>query len=394
MLKSKNDYLKIQSKFKYFVFLLLYFLTYPLAKLICGRKNNWIICERGDDAQDNGFVFYKFLRERHKEINAYFLIKKDSPDFKKVNNLGKTIKFGSIKHFIFVIGTPVKISSHLFGYAPWVPMNKYYRRNRTKDVHVFLQHGITKNFHQGLVKDVCKSLDLFICGAKPEYDYIFKEFGYNDSTPQYTGFARFDSLTDNGVIQILLMPTWRQNLADLNNDDFIKTEYFQMWQSLMNHKEFKNFSVLNNIPVKFYIHHSFLKFLKLFSGNDFVEIVEYEKQTVQELLKESSLLITDFSSVYFDFAYMRKPVIYFQFDEENYFKNHYEKGYFDYRRDGFGDVCTDIESTIKSIKKIANNNMRLDSKYLERINGYFAYHDKCNCERIFNQIERLTNESK
>ena len=172
MLKSKNDYLKIQSKFKYFVFLVLYFLTYPLAKLICGRKNNWIICERGDDAQDNGFVFYKYLRERHKEINAYFLIKKDSPDFKKVNNLGKTIKFGSIKHFIFVIGTPVKISSHLFGYAPWAPMNKYYRRNRTNDVHVFLQHGIIKNFHQGLVKDVCKSLDLFICGAKPEYDYI------------------------------------------------------------------------------------------------------------------------------------------------------------------------------------------------------------------------------
>ena len=28
------------------------------------------------------------------------------------------------------------------------------------------------------------------------------------------------------------------------------------------------------------------------------------------------MLITDYSSVYFDIAYMRKPIIFYQFDEE------------------------------------------------------------------------------
>ena len=43
-------------------------------------------------------------------------------------------------------------------------------------------------------------------------------------------------------------------------------------------------------------------------------IADWKKYDVQGLLKESALLITDLSSVFMDFAYMRKPMIYYQFD--------------------------------------------------------------------------------
>ncbi|MFR6589327.1 MAG: hypothetical protein ACLURV_03080 [Gallintestinimicrobium sp.] len=36
----------------------------------------------------------------------------------------------------------------------------------------------------------------------------------------------------------------------------------------------------------------------------------------------------------FDVAFLRKPVVYYQFDEEEFRKYHYQKGYFDFRRDG------------------------------------------------------------
>ena len=106
----------------------------------------------------------------------------------------------------------------------------------------------------------------------------------------------------------------------------------------------------------------------------------------KDLLKESKLLVTDFSSVYFDFGYMRKPVVHFQFDESTFNDNHYTKGYFDYRRDGFGDVCLKTEDTVDSIIKIINGDFTVEDKYLKRMNSNFVYRDDKNCERIFNRI--------
>ena len=51
-------------------------------------------------------------------------------------------------------------------------------------------------------------------------------------------------------------------------------------------------------------------------------------------------MITDYSSVAFEMAYLKKAVLYYQFDEEEFFSGkHWQKGYFDYRKDGFGAVC-------------------------------------------------------
>ena len=60
----------------------------------------------------------------------------------------------------------------------------------------------------------------------------------------------------------------------------------------------------------------------------------------QDLLNNSSVLLTDYSSVFFDFAYLKKPVIYYHPENDSY---HYEGSYFDYETMGFGDVAIDKE---------------------------------------------------
>ena len=64
---------------------------------------------------------------------------------------------------------------------------------------------------------------------------------------------------------------------------------------------------------------------------------------------DCALLVTDYSSVFFDVAFLRKPVVYYQFDEEEFRKYHYQKGYFDFRRDGFGPVCTTQEALLGAL---------------------------------------------
>jgi CDP-glycerol glycerophosphotransferase (TagB/SpsB family) len=120
-----------------------------------------------------------------------------------------------------------------------------------------------------------------------------------------------------------------------------------------------------------------------------VVIASIEEYDIQTLLKESKLLITDYSSVFFDFAYMNKPTIYYQFDEEDFFGSQYDKGYFDYRDNGFGDVVTQKRALLEAIKKVVNNNFEMEEKYKERIKGFFVLHDEKNRERIYNEIIKL-----
>ena len=392
MKQEQNEFIKIKSKFKYFVFLLIYFVLLPIARLIYFRKNRWIICERSVEAQDNGYIFYNYLKKNHPEIKVTYIIDKNCEDAKKFSGADRIVHFASFKHFLLAIGSSVCISSQLFGYAPWIVFATYLRRNKTKSKHIFLQHGIIKNEHKGLHGDVCKALSLFVCGAKPEYDYILSRFNYDKEIPRYTGLARFDFLYSshyNSKNQILIMPTWRSELINVGISDFKKSCFFKEWNSLIQNKELLDACRKNDTTIKFYLHFEMQKYCSLFSSSDVVDVVKYGEETVQKLLIESKLLITDFSSVYFDVAYMNKPVIYYQFDESTFYSNHYEKGYFDYRRDGFGRVCITNFDVIQSIKVYLKNNYKVEKMFRHRARIFFTMNDNNNCKRIFEAIKSL-----
>lgn len=393
MRKEKSKYLSIKSKTKYFTFLCIYFFLHPFCKLIYGRKRNWLICERGTDAQDNGYFFFKYLREKQPNINAVYLIKRKSKDYLKVSSLGKTVEFGSLRHFLMAIGFPVKISSHLYGYAPWIQMATFFRRNKTKDIHVFLQHGITKNKQPGFYKTNCKSLKLFVCGAKPEYDFINSEFGYTDKTVLYTGFPRYDSLKDdskdNSFKQILVFPTWRRYIEHMNENDFLCSRFFNEWNKFLKDAKLLETCQQNNCQIKLCLHPSIKIFSHCFTENKIVSIVNVDDIRVQDLINESCMLITDFSSIFYDFAYLNKPIVYFQFDEDEYYIGHYDKGYFDYRRDGFGPVSINAKDAAQNVSACIKNSFTNDQKYNGKCKNHFLLRDTKNSIRIFDEIIRL-----
>ena len=60
----------------------------------------WLISERGKDARDNGYVFYKYLKREHPEIPIKFVISDDSPDRLRVDDCD-VIRFRSLKHYLY-----------------------------------------------------------------------------------------------------------------------------------------------------------------------------------------------------------------------------------------------------------------------------------------------------
>ena len=146
----------------------------------------------------------------------------------------------------------------------------------------------------------------------------------------------------------------------------------------------------HNLKLFFYPHYEMQKYISMFkSSNDHIVIADFDSYDVQELLKKSKLLITDYSSVFFDFAYMLKPCIYYQFDVKDFTEQHYGKGYFDYEKDGFGKVVSDSETLIEEIVKIINRNFKLEEQYSSNICRFFQKHDTNNCQRIFEEIRKL-----
>ncbi len=145
----------------------------------------------------------------------------------------------------------------------------------------------------------------------------------------------------------------------------------------------------NDYKIKFCVHPNVVVQLEDFKENDCI-IIEKNAVNYQKEFCENALLITDYSSVFFDFAYLKKPVIYLQHDRKEFFEGQlYNEGYFDYNKMGFGPVCKNLDQAVNAIIECVENGCKLEKKYANRIDSFFTYHDDKNCERVFKEIEKL-----
>ena len=366
-------------------------LLLPIAKLKFRGKEVWLVCERGVDARDNGYHMFRYLRTEHPEIDAWYLITPDSPDLDKVAGLGNIAFRASLMHWLVYISATRIVTAFQPLYIP--SSNLRFAREVTeknKMKIVFLQHGVIYNDFP-LYHREQSVFDLFICGAKPEFDFVSSHFNYVNGEVRYTGLARFDALHHfETKRQILIMPTFRRWLEKVSPEDFAQSEYATRWNHLLNHPALAALAEKYHVNIMFYPHHIMQPYIAQFtpsSGN--ITICDRHNYDVQTLLKESLLLVTDYSSVQTDFAYMKKPLLYYQFDEEEVFKKHYGRGYFNYHTMGFGECVAEEDAVLRLIEEYLENGCVMKPQYLKRLEGFFQLNDTHNCERIYNEIRTL-----
>lgn len=360
------------------------------------HPNIWLICERENEARDNGYWFYKFMVMNHPEIESVYAINKKSIDYRKVQHLGKVIQYGSIIHWLYYFSAKWNISSQKEGkpnaalcYVLEVILGL--RRNRA-----YIRHGISKDDQRWVYYDVTK-MQIFVCSARREFNFVNEKFGYPEKNVKLIGLCRYDNLLTPHELkrQILVMPTMREWLRDITSEtekfegskDIAKSEYFLTWNSFIHNKKLQELLFDTNMELIFFPHAALQKYIHLFKSNcSRIHIGDARQYDVQSLLMQSQVLITDYSSVFFDFAYMKKPLIYYQFDYDKYRKGQYQEGYFSYKEDGFGPVVGDEEQLIKMIQVTLSNDCRMGKKYISRVDDFFEYVDKNNCKRTYEAI--------
>ena len=193
------------------------------------------------------------------------------------------------------------------------------------------------------------------------------------------------------------MPTWRNWISREVECEkyegtkvFEQTEYFKTWNGFLNNGKIAQFLEDNDLKIIFYPHRNMQKYIDKFSSaSSRITIANSNDYDVQQLIKTSVLMITDYSSVFFDFAYLGKPIIFYQFDEQKFRQGQYKQGYFDYRTTELGSWAEDIDGVLEAL---SNNLNKIGVPNQEIAKKYFKYVDNNNCKRVYEEIKNATNK--
>ncbi|CAM2810409.1 CDP-glycerol glycerophosphotransferase family protein [Erysipelothrix tonsillarum] len=380
-----------------------FLLAYPISKIYkLFRKDLWLFCENGLEGRDNAYWLFKYTNE-NLELDTVFVISERSPDYERVNQIGKTIEPFTLKHWIFYLTAIANISTHKGGKPNAAVCYILEVKLKMSNNRIFLQHGITLSDAKWLYYKNT-NMSMFICASKAEFKFIEEKFGYPKDNLKLLGFSRFDTLprqhSNNKDMSILIMPSWRnwliknpdvESVSEKETKKFIESEFYKKWNQFLNDERLKYY-LDQGIEIKFFPHRNIQPFLSAFENNNGITMCDWRDYDIQEELKSNRILLTDYSSVFLDFSYMNKPVIYYQFDQREFREKQYQEGYFNYEKNGFGPVVTHKENVFSSLNKIIENNCELEKIYIDRIDDFFCYRDKNNSKRITSAILEFTQK--
>lgn len=357
-----------------------------LNKLFLNKKI-WLFMDRQDLADDNAEALFRYALTQNDNIEKYFVINRDSIHFNKLKELGNIIEFGSRKHKELYLLAEKVISSHPDEEVlnPFWKDDFKYVSGIISSKRIFLQHGVTKDNVSRWLKKYDKHLDLIVTVSDIERDSFYNYYyNYDDDVVQVLGFPRYDNLDNkSNKKQILIMPSWRNDLSYKNENQIKQSEYFLRFNSLLNNEKLINICKSNEYKLIFKPHPNVYKFIDLFDRNDYV--IFDEGTRYQDLFNNSSLLITDYSSVSFDFSYIKKPIIYYQYANDYNFNERY----FDYETMGFGEIVKLEDDLINIIKEYLENNCEMKEKYSSRVVGFYKFSDRNNSKRVYDFIKKL-----
>ena len=374
---------------------LAYWVTRPLYR----KKKIWMFFDKIYKGGDSSEYLFRYSSGMDDGITKYYLIDKNATDYKRIKADGfKPLVRGTLKHRLVFFNAQMMIVSNstVFAFNDLTMQGSSYFRDIV-DFHVVcVQHGLSVQkiaIAQNRLRDNTR---LYFCASpveidnlsRPVYDYV----GYD--ALRLTGVPRYDGLKNNDKKQIMISPTWRMQSAMLvsknegvardYNEHFKDTSYFKVFNSLINDKRLLDAADKYGYRIKFVLHPIVSPQVDDFDKNDRVDIIPaIGDMSYEKMFCESSLMVTDFSGIQFDFAYMRKPLVYLH---HNDIPQHYEEGAYHYDTMAFGEIVHTNDELIDKLCEYMSTGCVMKDTYRKRADDFFAFNDHNNCKRIYTEM--------
>ena len=162
----------------------------------------------------------------------------------------------------------------------------------------------------------------------------------------------------------------------------MKSEYYNEINNILKSKKLYKLLKDNDLIFDFKVHPIFTDYIKYFYCNDRITV------SVGDIKPEEyKMLITDFSSVQFDYVFLKRPIMYFIPDMDKI-----KSGMHTYRKldlkheDAFGELYTNSSEFIDAVASYISSDFKTKKKYLDRMNDFFFEVDNP-CEIIYEETK-------
>lgn len=366
------------------------------------RRPIWLISDRAVAAGDNGEALFRYITKQQScPADVYFVISKKTDAFSRLSEIGKVLDPSSLKYKLTFLLADKVISSQ----ADTPVFNPFIRQiSHFVDLYdfdfVFLQHGVIRHDLSTWLNRYNRNIRLFITTAQKEYQSILDNpYYYPKENILLSGQPRYDLLENEPNRRLILSPTYRGNLLRFGADkkgqrrydsQFKKSEYRNFYNNLMNDPRITKELKKQDMTGEFYLHPVFAAQRPDFDENETFKIMRFPYD-YSKAFKEGELLISDHSSVVFDFVYLKKPTVYAHFDADTFFNGHsYSKSdFFSDEEDGFGAVYYDYDTLVEGVVNILASGREMPAKYKRRVDNFFYKVDRNNCQRVYQAILEL-----
>lgn len=378
-----------------------HFLTAPFYR----NKTLWLTYDQLFKGGDNGEYFYRYVSEHHaKDAKIYYVLNEDAQGYQEMQQkYGTVLKFKSFKlrfmalHAKIVFATRVDVKL----FCGFDQVEERYIRDLFNAEIMCLQHGLTIQKIAEYQNRLFDNQTYYFCASPYEVANVRKPiYGYDPEKILLTGAPRYDGLVGTPKRQILITPTWRRNVTAGTNEkgkqneysqNFKHTVYFRVYNSLINNKKLIDCAREHNYKLIYLIHPILSPQIGDFDTNDYVEIRAGSDVNYETILKESMLMVTDYSGIQFDFAYMRRSLLYYHPEE---LPPQYDEGGLKYDTMAFGPVCKTQDEIVDALCRMMETECALTDLYRQRIEDFFPYRDQDNCKRVYEAVQDIIAQQK
>ena len=341
---------------RFFVFLinLIFLPFYHLQRLIPRDKHTFVFGSwKGKNYSDNSKTLFEYVLENKPQFKVYW-ITHNRKVYQKLKKEGKPVLMAySIKGWLISLRASVAFTSYsetdinkfaLNGAKQiWLwhgmPLKKIRADNKRWLYHPGTKHlmdriRLLKIKSVNPYRNFSQIIDATIVSSDFFRPFLQSAFFLEEKNVWLTGLPRTDCFynskkekiiddlrkkyADSRVI--LFMPTWRFSSRETPYNPFAIPSF--------NKEVFMDFLNKENI-VFLYKPHFYDQNINLSSSGRFVFINDDSYDELYVLVSNIDILVTDYSSIYFDFLCLQKPAILVPFDYEAYISESREH-YFDY----------------------------------------------------------------
>ena len=353
-----------------------------LETLDIDEKSILLVSQQGKDINGNIFYLAKELnQDEYKEYKKYVAVEKSY--YKEFERKFKTYGMNNCKLVVLNTRKYMKLlatSKYLFNDTSFLS----YFIKREGQVYFNTWHGtpfktlgrsIKDDFHlignaqrNFLMSDYLLYPNEFMKEHMLE-DYMINNIASSDTKVVMSGYPRNEIFFDDSRREelrkelglqnkkiIMYMPTWRGSFYELNEKSQNQIDIINSYLQEIDNS-------LNENQIMYVNFHPFLKDKIKIEGYKNIKAFDKKYETY-DFLNMADILITDYSSVFFDFAISKRKIILFAYDKEEYFAN--RGTYF-----GFDELPFAKVDNVKDLIKEINNKKDCDTKeFLQKFCDY------------------------